>query len=54
MMKINKIVEKEMIEVLAQENCTVSGKPSIYIPGQNCLKDCSAVDKPQWWKNKAV
>lgn len=30
-MKINKIVGKEIIEVLAQENCTASGKPYIYI-----------------------
>lgn len=54
MMKINKIAEKEMVEVLAQKNCTASGKPSVYISGQDCLHDCSAVDKPQWWKCKEV
>ncbi len=51
-MKIKKIIDKEKFKVTAQENCSAAGKPPIYQPGQNCLDDCSAVDKPNWWRNK--
>lgn len=54
MMKISKIQEKETIEVLAQENCTVVGKPHMYIKGQDCLKDCTKMGQPSWYQNKHV
>ncbi|CEN23311.1 Uncharacterised protein [[Clostridium] sordellii] len=52
MLKVKKIQNKEIIEVLEQDNCTVSGKPLKYVPGQNCLDDCTAYNKPRYYKSK--
>lgn len=50
-LEIKKIQDKKEIEVVVQENCTVIGKPEIYIKGQDCKHDCSAYGKPNFYKN---
>ncbi|WP_270648184.1 hypothetical protein [Paeniclostridium hominis] len=52
MIKISKIKDKETVEVLAQDNCTRPGYPYYYIKGEDCLNDCTAVNKPRYYKSK--
>lgn len=52
MIEIKKIVDKDIVEVLAQENCNRPGYPHYYVQGQDCLYDCSAADKPRYFKSK--
>lgn len=40
MLKIEKIKDKEVLEVLSQANCTKPGQSVVYIPGQDCQNDC--------------
>lgn len=49
--KIPKIQNKEELEVQCQWNCTVEGKSPEYVTGQDCLDDCTAYRKPEWYKN---
>lgn len=51
-MKIQKIVDKEFDEVKGQGNCTVVGKPTTYVTGQDCKNDCNAYKKPRSYKNE--
>lgn len=53
-LEIKKIQDKREIEVVVQENCSVYGKPEIYIPGQDCKHDCSAYGKPKFYKNERL
>ncbi len=50
-LEIKKIQDKKEIEVVVQENCRVVGKPELYVPGQDCLHDCNAFGKPDYYKN---
>lgn len=50
MLKIKKIEDKELVEVLSQYNCQVVGKPTL-LDGwfDNCLNDCNAYGKPAYY-----
>ena len=49
-MEIEKIKDKEHIEVLSQYNCSVVGKPTIYDSAtSDCMKDCTAFNKPSYY-----
>ncbi|ADL69792.1 hypothetical protein V6B95_13875 [Thermoanaerobacterium saccharolyticum] len=52
MLKINKIEDKETKIVVGQDNCTKPGAPYYYQPGQDCLQDCTAYDKPRYWESQ--
>ncbi|CEN23296.1 Uncharacterised protein [[Clostridium] sordellii] len=50
MIEIKKIKDKEEIEVLSQRNCTVAGKPNIYLgPNSDCLSNCTVYGKPKYY-----
>lgn len=53
-LEVKKIQSKKEIEVVVQENCRVSGKPTIYIKGQDCRSDCSKYGKPTYYENPYV
>lgn len=53
-LEIKKIQDKKEIEIVVQENCRVSGKPTIYIKGQDCRSDCSKYGKPTYYENPYV
>lgn len=50
-MKIKKIEKKEITIVSTRINCTRPGKPHYY-GKDDCLYDCTAVDRPRWWQSK--
>lgn len=40
MLKIKKIEDKEILEVLAQDNCAAPHQNVVYQKGQDCQNDC--------------
>lgn len=40
MIKIKKIKDKDLVDVIAQDNCTKPGHSVVYQRGQDCQNDC--------------
>lgn len=53
-LEVKKIKDKKEIEVVIQANCSVAGKPTVYIEGQDCKNDCTEFAKPRYYKNMHV
>ena len=53
-LEVKKIKDKKEIEVVIQANCSVAGKPTVYIEGQDCKNDCTEYAKPRYYKSPYV
>ena len=53
-LEVKKIQNKNEIEVVIQANCSVAGKPTVYIEGQDCKNDCTEFAKPRYYNNMYV
>ncbi|WHE06828.1 hypothetical protein PGH24_11910 [Thermoanaerobacterium thermosaccharolyticum] len=40
MLKIERINDKELLDIIAQDNCTKPGQSVVYQRGQDCQNDC--------------
>jgi len=49
--KIQKLQDKELVLVAGQKNCSVVGKPIVYIKGQDCLNDCQSQNHNREYKS---
>ncbi len=47
--KIQKLRDKEVVNVAGQENCQTPDEARIYMPGQDCLNDCTALTQPAYY-----
>lgn len=53
-LEVKKIQNKKEIEVVVQKNCTIVGKPVVYIKGQDCLHDCYEMNRPHYYGSPNV
>jgi len=40
MLKIKKINDKKLVDIIAQDNCTKPGESVVFQRGQDCQDDC--------------
>lgn len=50
--KIQKLQDKELVQVAGQENCSDINHTRVYVKGQDCLHDCTNANKKPYYKSQ--